>query len=393
MHLEEVVVNERQLLMIPGPISFDPAVLRAMATPTDSHISSEFVDLFGRALDDLLEVFLAPNGYPFVVAGSGTLAMELGLANLVEPGDRVLVLHTGVFGERFSDIARRQGAAVDDIHAPLGDAPDLSEVEARLRAASYKVMTVTHVDTSTGVVADIRTLAEVAHKHGALMVVDGVCATAGMECLQEEWGIDVYLTASQKAVSVPPGLALLVASEQALEAFRNRSAVVRSYYADWGKWLPIMEAYRERRTAYFGTPPVNLIYALSVSLKQILAEGMEARFARHRRLSEGFKAAVQALGLRQVPLRPEVAAHTLSAVYYPEGMGAELLKKVADEGVILAGGLHPEIKTRYFRVGHMGPAQPSDILATVGALERGLLALGHALDLGKGVETAQRAMG
>ncbi len=386
-------MNERQLLMIPGPISFDPAVLRAMATPTDSHISPEFVEMFGRALDDLLEVFLAPNGYPFVVAGSGSLAMELGLANLVEPGDRVLVLHTGVFGERFADIARRQGAAVDEVHAPLGDVPDMEQVQDMLKAASYKVVTITHVDTSTGVATDVRTLAKMAHEHGALVVVDGVCATAGMECRQEEWGIDVCLTASQKAVSVPPGLALLVASEQAVEAFRSRSAVVRSYYADWGKWLPIMEAYRERSVAYFGTPPVNLVYALSVSLRQILAEGMEARFARHRRLSEGFKAAAQALGLRQVPVRPEVAAHTLSAIYYPEGVGAELLKKVADEGVVMAGGLHPEIKTRYFRVGHMGPASPSDILATVGALERGLLALGYTVDLGKGLEAAQRAMG
>ncbi len=386
-------MDERQLLMIPGPISFDPAILRAMAAPTDSHISPEFVDLFGRALDDLLEVFLAPNGYPFIVAGSGTLAMELGLANLVEPGDRVLVLHTGVFGERFSDIARRQGAEVDEIFAPLGDVPDLGQVEDKLKAAPYKVLTVTHVDTSTGVAADIQPLAELAHKYGVLVVVDGVCAAAGMECRQEAWGVDVYLTASQKAISVPPGLALVVASERAIEAFRSRSTVVRSYYADWGKWLPIMEAYRERRVAYFGTPPVNLIYALAVSLRQILAEGMEARFARHRRLSEGFKAAVQALGLRQVPVRPEVAAHTLSAVFYPEGVGAELLKKVAAEGVILAGGLHPEMKTRYFRVGHMGPVTPSDILATVGALERGLLALGYAVGLGRGVEAAQQAMG
>ena len=385
-------MNERQLLMIPGPISFDPAVLRAQAVPTDSHISPEFVDLFGRALEDLLDVFLSPNGCPFVVAGSGTLAMELGLANLVEPGDRVLVLHTGVFGERFSDIARRQGAEVDEVFAPLGDVPDVEEVEGRLRKTAYKVVAATHVDTSTGVAADVRTLAELAHKYDALIVVDGVCAAAGMECRQEEWGVDVYLTASQKAISVPPGLALAVASERAMHAFRRRSTTVRSYYADWGKWLPIMEAYRERRVAYFGTPPVNLIYALSVSLGQILAEGMDARFARHRRLSDGFKAAVQSLGLRQVPMRAAVAAHTLSAVYYPKDMGAELLKTVAEEGVILAGGLHPDIKPRYFRVGHMGSTSSSDILATVGALERGLVALGHAVELGEGVQAAQKAM-
>ncbi len=386
-------MNERQLLMIPGPISFDPAVLRAMSIPTDSHVSQEFVDLFGQALDDMLQVFLAPHGYPFVIAGSGTLAMELGLANLVEPGDKVLVLITGVFGERFSDIARRQGAEVDEIIAPLGDVPDLEAVEAKLASASYKVMTITHVDTSTGVAMDVKALAALAQRYGALSVVDGVCATAGMECRQEEWGVDVYLTASQKAISVPPGLALLVASERAVEAFRKRKTLVRSYYADWGKWLPIMESYRQRKAAYFGTPAVNLIYALRVSLAQILAEGMDARFRRHHRLSDGFKAAVAALGLRQVPVRPEIAATTLTAVYYPEGVDAGLLKKVAEEGVVLAGGLHPDIKTRYFRVGHMGPAGPSDILATVGAIERGLKALGHAVEMGRGVDAAQRAMG
>lgn len=386
-------MNERQLLMIPGPISFDPAVLRAMSIPTDSHVSQEFVDLFGQVLDDMVQVFLAPHGYPFVVAGSGTLAMELGLANLVEPGDRVLVLRTGVFGERFSDIARRQGAEVDEIVAPLGDVPDMGEVEAKLASAAYKVMTATHVDTSTGVAVDVKALAALAQKYGALSVVDGVCATAGMECRQEEWGVDVYLTASQKAISVPPGLALLVASERAIDAFRKRKTLVRSYYADWGKWLPIMESYRARKAAYFGTPAVNLVYALRVSLGQILAEGMEARFRRHGRLSDGFKAGMAALGLRQVPVRPEIAATTLTAVYYPDGIGAELLAKVAQEGVVVAGGLHPDIKAKYFRVGHMGPAGPSDILATVGAIERGLGALGHPVELGCGVEAAQRAMG
>lgn len=386
-------MNERQLLMIPGPISFDPAVLRAMSMPTDSHVSQEFVSLFGEALDDLLQVFMAPNGYPFVVAGSGTFAMELGLANLVQPEDGVLVLHTGVFGERFSDIARRQGAKVDDVFAVLGDAPDMAEVEDRLRAAPYKVLAVTHVDTSTGVAADVKALARLAHRYGAMIVADGVCATAGMECRQQEWDVDVYLTASQKAIGVPPGLALVVAGERAMQAFRARNTPVRSYYADWGKWLPIMDAYRQRQVGYFGTPPVNLIYALAVSLKQILAEGMEERFARHRRLSLAFKAGGEALGLKQVPLRPEIAGHTLTAVYYPDGVGAELLKSVADEGVILAGGLHPEIRTSYFRVGHMGSVAASDILATLGALERGLKAAGYPVQMGAGVLAAQKTIG
>ncbi|MGQ9628590.1 MAG: pyridoxal-phosphate-dependent aminotransferase family protein [Anaerolineae bacterium] len=381
--------SERALLMIPGPIVFDPAVLRAMSIPTASHVGPEFIEIFGKALEGLRKVFLSETGQPFVVAGSGTLAMDMAAANLIEGGDRVLVVNTGYFSERFAAICQRYGAQVVQAKAALGDVPPLEEVEAELKKGRFKLMTVTHVDTSTGVATDVKALGELAAKYGALSVVDGVCATAGMEFRQEEWGIDVYLTASQKAIGVPPGLALLVVSPKALDAFEKRRAPVANYYADFANWLPIMRAYEERRPAYFGTPPVNLIYALEESIRQILAEGMEARFARHRRLSRAFKAALEALGLRQVPLRPEIAADTMSAVYYPEGIDSSLLEKVKENGVILAGGLHPDIKDRYFRIGHMGAVTEGDILATVGALEKALASLGYKMEAGAGLRAAQ----
>ena len=383
----------RKLLMIPGPIEFTPEVMRAMGMPTTSHVAPNFIEAFGQALERMREVFLCPSGQPFVVAGSGTLAMDMAAANLIEPGDRALVVNAGVFGDRFAAILERYGAEVTQVRAPaVGDVPPLEEVEAALKRGGVKLMTITHVDTSTAVITDVKELAALGREHGALVVVDGVCAVAGEEMRQEEWGIDLALTASQKAIGVPPGLALLMAGPRAMEAFRQRKAPVSNYYADWANWLPIMEAYEARRPSYFGTPPVNLIWALNVSLGQILEEGMEARFARHRRLSRAFKAAMAALGLEQVPTRPEIAAHTLTAPYFPEGIDRRMLATVKEAGVIVAGGLHPRIKERYFRVGHMGVVSPSDILATVGAIEKGLARAGHRFEPGAGLAAAQEVL-
>ena len=386
-------MKNRKLLMIPGPIEFTPEVMRAMGMPTASHVAPNFIEAFGRALERLREVFLCPSGQPFVVAGSGSLAMDMAAANLVEPGDKALVVNTGYFGDRFGAILTRYGAEVTQVRAPaIGDTPSLAEVEAALAREQFKVMTITHVDTSTAVAADVQGLSALGQRHGALVVVDGVCSVAGEEMRQEEWGIDLALTASQKAIGVPPGLALVVAGPRALDAYRQRKTPVLNYYADWTQWLPIMKAYEERRASYYGTPPVNLIWALNVSLGQILEEGMEARFARHSWLSDALKAGIGALGLSQVPVAADKTATTLTAPCYPEGVHATMLKHVGEAGVILAGGLHPEIKTRYFRIGHMGAVSPSDILTTMGAVEHGLAKAGYDFEFGAGLAAAQRVL-
>ncbi len=365
-------MNQRKLLMIPGPVEFTPEVLRAAGMATTSHLAPDFVETFGRTIERLRQVFACPDGQPFVVAGSGTLAMELAAANLVEKGDKALVVNTGYFGDRYATLLRRYGVGVTEVCAPaIGDVPALDDVEAVLKRESFKVMTITHVDTSTSVATDVRALAALGRAHGALVVVDGVCSVAGEALRQEEWGIDVVLTASQKAIGVPPGLALVVAGPRAMAAFEKRSAATGSYYADWAEWLPIMKAYEARKPSYFGTPPVNLIRALDTSLGQILEEGMDARIARHKTLSDAFKAAMESLGLRQVPVKTQ-GATTMTALYYPEGVDASVLGRIAEDGVVLAGGLHPEIKARYFRVGHMGAVSASDIETTISAIEKNL---------------------
>jgi alanine-glyoxylate transaminase/serine-glyoxylate transaminase/serine-pyruvate transaminase len=377
--------------MIPGPIEIDDAVVRALGRPPKSHLDPEFIESFGRALERVREVFQAPKGQPFIVAGSGTLAMEMSIANLVEPGDRAVVADIGYFGARMAEILERHGATVTRVSAPPGGVPSKDDVARAL--VGCKLLAITHVDTSTAVKNDVRALAALGREHGALVVVDGVCSVGGEELLQDAWGVDVVLTASQKALGAPPGLALVVVSERALAAWQARKHKVASYYADFTSWLPIMQAYEARKPKYFATPAVNLVEALDESLRVLLEDGMPKRVDRHRRNAKAFRAAWKALDLTLLPTSVEHAANTLSAVYYPPGVDAALVGAVRKEGVVIAGGLHPDLGPKYFRVGHMGACPAADVLDAVGAIERALASFGHKPHgVGSAVAAAQATL-
>ena len=383
----------RKLLMIPGPIEFEPEVLRAMGMATTSHVASDFIEVFGKSLELMREVWKSPKGQPFIVAGTGTLAMDMAAANLIEHGDRALVLSTGYFGKRFKDILDRYGAKTTMLEAPLGEVVSIEAIEKELKTRQYKVLTITHVDTSTGILVDPEPIAKLAQKYNTLSILDGVCSVAGEEIHQDQWGLDIVLTASQKAIGVPPGLALLMASQKAMDVWEKRKTLVSNYYADWNNWLPIMSAYEERRPSYFGTPAVNLIVALEASLKIICKEGMSERLKRHQNLAKAFRAGISALQLEIIPKKDTIAANTLTAVFYPDGIdGAALIAKMADSDVIIAGGLLPEIKAAYFRIGHMGSVSTNDIIAVLGALERALLELGHPIVSGKSLQVFQNEL-
>lgn len=361
----------KSLLMIPGPVEVDDRVLEALGRSPLGHTSSAFIETFGACLEGLQVVFAAPDGLPFVVAGSGTLAMEMAVANVIERGDRAVQIETGTFSRRMADILTRCGAEVESVSAEVGDVPSLDQVEAALKKGA-KVLSITHVDTSTGVLAPVKEYAQLGRRYGALVVVDGVCAVAGQEFRQAEWDVDICLTGSQKALAVPPGLALVMARPRALEAFRARQTPVSSYYADWTLWLPVMQAYLDRKPAYFATPSVNLVAALGESVRQINREGMEARWKRHQKLSDAFKAGITALGLKQIPSKKENQAVTLTTIFYPAGVDVSLVKRISDLGVDVAGGLYPTLRTQYFRVGHMGSNGIGEILRTLSAIEKAL---------------------
>jgi alanine-glyoxylate transaminase/serine-glyoxylate transaminase/serine-pyruvate transaminase len=381
----------RPLVMIPGPIEVDEAVVRALGQAPKSHLDPEFIETFGRALERLRHLFQAPKGQPLIVAGSGTLAMEMAVANLIEPGDAATVVETGFFGARMAAILERHGAAVARVTAKPGGVPALDDVARALDGC--KLMAVTHVDTSTGVLSDVRALAALARERQVLVVVDGVCSVGGEELVQEAWGVDVAFTASQKAVGAPPGLALLVASEAAIATWRARRQKVAAYYADFSEWLPIMHAYEARTPRYFATPAVNLVEALDRSLGLLLEDGLERRVQKHVTTARAFRAAWKALELEPLPTASDHTAHTMSALYYPPGVGPSLIAAARKEGVVIAGGLHPELAPKYFRVGHMGFCPPAHVVRAVGAIERALAAVGHQpRPIGAAVAAAEEAL-
>ena len=380
----------RKLLMIPGPIEFEPEVLRSMSAVTTSHVAPNFIESFGNTLELMKKVWGAPTGQPFVVSGSGTLAMDMAAANLIEAGENALVISSGYFGERYRDILERYGANVTLLKAPIGEIVHLEDIENELTKNTYKLLTITHVDTSTGLLINPKPIAELATKYDVLSILDGVCSVAGEELHQEEWGLDIVLTASQKAIGVPPGLALLVASQKAMQTWKKRKTPVSNYYVDWANWLPIMQAYQNRKPSYFGTPPVNLIVALESSLKIIDNEGVQLRVERHQKLASAFRLAISALGLKILPINGNIAANTLTAIYYPkEVKGDVLLKHVSDFDIIIAGGLLPEIKADYFRIGHMGSVSSRDLIATLSALEYSLFQCGYNFETGISLKTFQ----
>jgi alanine-glyoxylate transaminase/serine-glyoxylate transaminase/serine-pyruvate transaminase len=347
--------------MIPGPVELSPAVVEALSGPTPGHLAPRFIESFGRVLEMMREVWQAgADSHPFVIGGGGTAAMNVATANLLEPGETAVVVNTGYFSDRLAEMLRRQGADVAEVVSPNGpgDAPLARDVERALdENGPVKALLATHVDTSTGVRIDPCPLARLARERGILSVFDGVCATGGESFRMEEWGADVYLTASQKALGAPPGLALLVASPAAMEARARRRSAQPPMYLDLEQWMTVMDAYEARRPAYFSTPATGLILALEAALAEIVADGVERRVARHQRVASALSSAWAELGLRPVPVAPELQSATLSALYPPEEVdAADVVRGAAAHGVAVAGGLHPQIRNRSFRVGHMGYA-------------------------------------
>ncbi|KAK6359548.1 hypothetical protein TWF696_000701 [Orbilia brochopaga] len=375
-------------VLIPGPIEFDDEVLQAMSTPSESHVGMPFVNIFGDTLTMLRRLFMTenPGSQPIVLSGSGTLGWDVVSANLVEPGDDVLVLHSGYFGDSFADCLATYGANPTQLKAPIGSRPSPEEIEKALSAKRYKMITVTHTDTSTGVLSDPREVAEIVRKvsPGTLVVVDGVCSVGCEEIRFDDWGLDVVLTASQKAIGAPAGLSIMMLSQRAVDTFKSRKVPPGSYFASLKNWLPIMQNYEAKKPSYFATPSPQLVRALNVSLKQILSRPLEERFEQHRVASRKVKDAVARLGLQQLAANPAHQANGMTAIWLPEGMTpADVLPHAAKLDVVFAGGLHREIATRYIRIGSMGVSVTNPKLGhidkAIKALESGLMAAGYQI--------------
>ncbi|KAG7004894.1 alanine--glyoxylate aminotransferase 1 [Physcia stellaris] len=346
-------------LLIPGPVEFDDAVLGAMSHYSQSHVGAPFVATFGETLSMLRKLFQTsnPSSQPFVVSGSGTLGWDMVAANLVEKGDEVLVLHTGYFADSFADCFETYGVTATQLKASIGERPQLQEIENALNQKDYQMITVTHVDTSTGVLSEVEALSELVHRvsPNTLIVVDGVCSVGSEDVQLDKWGLDVVLTASQKAIGCPAGLCILMCSERAMAHFQARKTQPASYFASFKNWLPVMQNYEAKKPSYFATPSPQLIHALHTSLTQILSQPLSRRFAAHRETSQRIKSALMSMGLKQLASKPENQANGMTAMYLPEGVKAsDILPNLLKKGVVFAGGLHKEIATKYIRFGHMG---------------------------------------
>lgn len=373
-------------MLIPGPIEFDDEVLKAMATPSESHVGMPFVNCFGDTLTMLRDLFITkdPASQPIVLSGSGTLGWDVVAANIVEPGDDVLVLHTGYFGDSFADCLSTYGAKPTQLKASIGSRPSVEEIEKALTEKKYKMVTVTHTDTSTGVLSDPKEVAEVVKRVSpeTLVVVDGVCSVGCEEIRFDEWGLDVVLTASQKAIGAPAGLCIMMLSKRAVDSFKNRKVPPGSYFASLKNWLPILQNYEAKKPSYFATPSPQLVRALNTTLKQILAHPLEERFEQHKAASRKVKDAVAELGLKQLAEDPKHQANGMTAVWLPEGITpADILPHTAKKDVVFAGGLHKEVATKYIRIGSMGVSVTNPDLGhidkAIDALKSGLFAAGY----------------
>ena len=382
-------MSERTIVMLPGPTSVDPAILRAMSRQVEPHSHPAFIARYLGVLSKLKRL-VQTSGEVFIFAGSGTFSQEVGVANIVEPGDEVLCLVNGFFSARFVDMVARCGGKPKVLEVPFGEGFTAGQVREALRKGGFKAVTATHVETSSGVVNPIEEIGEVVREAGPLFIVDTVASLGGVEVRQDDWRINVNCTCTQKCLGAPPGVSIVSLDKEALEALERRRSPTVMFYGDLKGWLPVV---RDPYNNYRSTHPVSLIYALDAALDQAFAEGLERRYRRHHVIAEAFREAMKAVGLR-ILAKPGFEADTVTAVLYPEGHGIDdvaFRREVERRGVLIAYGYGP-LRGRSFRVGHMGSVTANDILSTVSAIEAALKKFGYAFNYGAGVTAAQREL-
>lgn len=359
-------------LLIPGPTPLPPEVREAMSIAMVDHRGAEF----GRTLRDVLagvaQIFQATSPV-LIFAASGTGGLEAAVVNVLSPGDRVLALSCGVFGDRFASVARAFGAEVSIEAAPWGRGIDPQQVaDALRRHGRIKAVLVTHNETSTGVTNDLRGIADAARGSGALLLVDAVSSLGAIDLRADEWGLDVVVTGSQKALMGPPGAVFISVSSNAWEAAKT-ARMPKHYFS-----FAMARDQLGSDAAYTPfTPAIPVVYALAVTIPMILRQGLPARFAYHRRLAEMTRTGAQDLGLALFA-HPRWASETVTAISVPAGVdGKELRARLMRQFRVAVAGGQGALEGRIFRIGHMGHVQEAQIVSALEALERVLMELGH----------------
>ena len=340
---------EERLLMVPGPTNLSKRVREVLSQPQVGHTDPDFAKNFSETVQLARKVFRNNSGHQFVITGTGTVGMEAAVASVVEPGDKVLVLNTGYFGQRMADINRCYGADVEELASGFGSHADPDAVRRKLAEGRFKAMYVTHVDTGSTVCNPIAEIVKEARGAGAMAIVDGVCSVGGIELDFDRMGADIVFTGSQKALAAPPGAVLIALSKDMLGRLEAKKDRVRTYYANLLRWKGVMDDPR----TYFATPAVQLMQALNQALKELEEEGLEKRWARHKANARTIRDGIEATKSKLV-VEAGYRADTVTGVWTDPGAAPTIQKSLREEhGIDVARGLG-ENNTKMLRVGHFG---------------------------------------
>lgn len=378
-------IFNKQYLMTAGPTPLPPRVSQVMAEPITYHRAPAFVEVYERALGRLSKVFQTDNDVlSFAASGSG--AMESAVANLAVPGEPAVVASAGKFGQRWAELCEAFGAKTTHLEFEWGEKVDRDRVGEALDALERpaRALFTTQSETSTGVINDVRALAEVARAHNTLLVVDAISGLGAVDLPQDEWGVDVVIGGSQKSLMTPPGLAFASASERALAAADENPG--RRYYFDWARTA---KGQREQPANSPFTPAVTLWRGLDVALDLIFEEGLEAVFERHAILARAARAGIEAMGLERFgPDDPD--ANVVTVARLPDSIdGAAVPKLMRDRlGITVAGG-QGHLKGKIVRAAHCGYYGAFDIVVTLTGLEMAVRALGHDAEPGAAAGAAE----
>lgn len=369
----------KKRVMIPGPTPVIEPIRYQMGREVQAFGDPSFIKDFKELIDGLRDLF-ACNGQCFPLAGTGTLAMEMAIANATKAGDHVLIVSHGYFGDRFIEICARKKLDYDVLSSEWGQIVSVEEIQSKLRQKPYAAVTITHVDTSTGVRAPISEIGKMMTEFPeTLFILDGVAATGGEFVDMEAMNIDVMFTASQKAFGVCPGIFVLWANQKSLKR-RKDLGLIPEYYIDYEKWLPIMQD----PSKYFATPAINLVWAMKASMEIMRSEGLKARYERHELNASAIQKAFESLGFR-VLADVNHRAVTLSNLVYPEGVpDLPFRNAMLELGINVAGGLGP-YAGKMVRVGHMGNIDESDLTVLLSGFETALRKIGYKVEYGKAI--------
>jgi len=371
----------KNYLLTPGPTPLPPEVCEAMARPIIHHRTPQFQALLKEASEGLKYVYQT-KGDVFILASSGTGAMEAAVINLLSPQDTAITVQGGKFGERWSEICSGYGINTEIINVEWGEAVEPQEIKERLKEnPKIKAVFTTLCETSTGVVNDIQAIGRVVKDTEAVLVVDAISGLGAIDLQTDAWFCDVVVSGSQKGLMLPPGLGFISVSAKAWKLIENSKCP--KYYFDLKK---AKKALDKTDTPF--TPAINLIIALCESLKMLKQDGLESVFLRHRRMADATRAAVAALGLEL--FAPTAGSDVVTAVKVSQGIdGEKLVKTMRDTyGVTIAGG-QSELKGKVFRIAHMGYIEEFDIIVGIACLEKVLHQMGYKFELGAGLKAAQ----